>query len=109
MGARRGSRGASGWSRSSLPPTWRRARASRRAVWRNWAGDQRCEPAGFASPQTVGETTRALEQARATGRKVRVVASGHSFTDIACTDGLMLRLEGMRKLLDVDSSTGLVK
>jgi len=33
---------------------------------------------------------------------VRVAGSGHSFTDIACTDGLMLDLSRMRRVLAVD-------
>ena len=33
---------------------------------------------------------------------MRVAGSGHSFTDIACTDGLMLDLSGMRRVLRAD-------
>ena len=41
--------------------------------------------------------------------RVRVAGSGHSFSDIACTDGLQLRLHGLSKVLDVDRSSGLVR
>ena len=40
---------------------------------------------------------RALEGAA----RVKVAGSGHSFTDIACTDGLMVDLSGMRRVLGV--------
>ena len=36
--------------------------------------------------------------------RVKVAGSGHSFTDIACTDGLMLDLSGMRRVLSVEGS-----
>jgi L-gulonolactone oxidase len=78
-------------------------------MWRNWAGDQQCVPEAIDHPSTGAELRAALERAREAGRRVRVAASGHSFTDIACTDGHMLRLEGMNRLLDVDRGSGLVK
>jgi L-gulonolactone oxidase len=77
--------------------------------WRNWAGDQRCVPAAIETPGSRGELIGAVGRAAAAGRTVRAVASGHSFTDIACIDGAMLRLEGLDRVLDVDRSSGLVK
>ncbi len=40
---------------------------------------------------------------------VRAVGSGHSFSDIACTDGMQLQLHGLSKVLDVDRGSGLVR
>lgn len=40
---------------------------------------------------------------------VRVAGSGHSFSDIACTDGMQLRLDGLSQVLDVDRESGLVR
>ena len=37
-------------------------------------------------------------------RRVKVAGSGHSFTDIACTDGTMVDLSGMNRLLGVDGT-----
>jgi FAD-linked oxidoreductase len=78
-------------------------------MWRNWAGDQQCVPAAVMCPTTLDELRAAVERAREAGQRVRVAASGHSFTDIACTDGHMLRMEDMNRLLEVDPTTGLVK
>ncbi|HEU4701883.1 MAG TPA: D-arabinono-1,4-lactone oxidase [Conexibacter sp.] len=78
-------------------------------MWRNWAGDQRCEPAAFERPGTVAEIVAALERAAAAGQRVRVAGSGHSFTDAACTDGRLLSLERMDRVLDVDRASGLVR
>ncbi len=36
------------------------------------------------------------------GRRVKVVGAGHSFTDIACTEGVMVSLDNYDRVLDVD-------
>ena len=84
-------------------------RSRRAGEWRNWTGDQVCKPAAFERPGSVAEVADALTRARARGEKARVVGSGHSFTDAALTDGTMLSLERMDRLLDVDETTGSVK
>jgi len=78
-------------------------------MWRNWAGDQRCDPAAVERPGSVAEIAAALERAAAAGQRVRVAGSGHSFTDAACTDGRLLSLERMDRVLDVDRASGLVR
>jgi L-gulono-1,4-lactone dehydrogenase len=78
-------------------------------MWRNWAGDQRCSPTAFERPGGVAEIAAALERAAVAGERVRVAGSGHSFTDAACTDGRLLSLERMDRVLDVDRSSGLVR
>jgi len=77
--------------------------------WRNWAGDQRCTPAEIERPGTRPELVEAIGRAARAGRGVRAAASGHSFTDIACTEGTMLRLERLNCVLDLDRASGLVR
>jgi L-gulono-1,4-lactone dehydrogenase len=79
------------------------------AGWRNWAGDQRCRPALRRSPRTIEELARAIVEARESGLRVRLSGAGHSFSDIALTDGLMLSMERMRRVLDLDVASGLVR
>src|SRR6476620_445764 len=79
------------------------------AEWRNWAGDQRCLPAATSRPRSVAELSDAVGRAAAAGSRVRVVGSGHSFRDVALTDGVMVSLENMRELLDFDRDSGLVR
>ena len=43
-----------------------------------------------------------MKRAAAEGRRVKVSASGHSFTDIACTDDVMLRLDALDALVSVN-------
>jgi L-gulonolactone oxidase len=86
------------------------SRAARIAPeWRNWAGDQACRPAAIEHPANAAEVAEAIGRARAAGRKVRVAGAGHSFTDAVLTDGTLLTLDRMRRVLDVDRSSGLAR
>jgi len=67
-------------------------------AWTNWARQQRCAPERVETPGSEDELVRAVAGAR----RVKVAGSGHSFTDIACTDGVMLDLSRMRRVLGVD-------
>src|SRR6195256_298437 len=78
-------------------------------MWRNWAGDQQCVPAAIERPGTVGELQDVVSRAGERGQQVRAAASGHSFTDTACTDGVMVRLDRMNRVLEVDRAAGLAK
>ncbi len=78
-------------------------------AWHNWAGDERCAPAAIERPTSIAEIAAALERAAARGQRVRVAGAGHSFSDIALTDGCLLRLDRMSRLLEVDRSSGLVR
>ncbi|MEU1957635.1 D-arabinono-1,4-lactone oxidase [Nocardia sp. NPDC019304] len=77
--------------------------------WVNWAGDQRCAPALLAAPGSVGELAGLLADAEADDRTVRVAGSGHSFTDTVLTDGTLLSLAKLNRVLDVDRAAGLVR
>lgn len=77
--------------------------------WRNWAREQHCRPVAIERPRSRAELTEAVAGAAARGLSVRAAGSGHSFTDIALTDGVMLHLEALDRVLDADPSSGLVK
>jgi L-gulonolactone oxidase len=77
-------------------------------TWRNWTGDQHCAPAQIARPTSEDELAEIIAQAAARGLPVRAVGSGHSFTDIACTDGVLVETSGMQRVIDADAESGLV-
>jgi L-gulono-1,4-lactone dehydrogenase len=79
------------------------------AEWRNWAGDQRCDPAVVERPGSRDELAAVVARAAARREPIRAVGSGHSFTGIALTDGLMLQLDRLDRLLGADRASGLVK
>jgi len=79
------------------------------ATWANWAGDERCSPTALRRPASTEELAAAVASAAREGLRVRVAGSGHSFSDIACSEGLLLSMERMTGVLDVDASGGLVR
>ena len=72
-------------------------------TWTNWGGNQTCAPVEVVHARSEDEIAAAVGRAAARGLKVKPTASGHSFTDIACTDGMMLRLEDYNRVLGVDA------
>ncbi|HET9153949.1 MAG TPA: D-arabinono-1,4-lactone oxidase [Solirubrobacterales bacterium] len=86
----------------------RRARAAS-GEWVNWAGDQSCRPARLVRPGSRDELAEAVAAAAEAGERVRVAASGHSFTEAALTEGTMLRLERLSGVQDADRQSGLVR
>ena len=79
------------------------------AEWRNWAGDQRCVPARIERPRDRGDLIESVKRACDQGLTVRAVGSGHSFTDAACTGGVLFEMGGLDRVLDVQRDAGLVK
>ena len=67
-------------------------------VWANWAREQRCAPERIERPKSEAELVEAVTRAD----RVTVAGSGHSFTDIACTDGVMVDMSSMNRVLAVD-------
>jgi len=78
-------------------------------LWRNWSGEQRCAPLRIERPASREALVEAVGRGAAEGLPVRVAGSGHSFTDIACTDGVLLDLAGLDRVLDADPESGLVR
>ena len=79
------------------------------AQWANWAGDERCSPAAIRRPGSVQELAETVAGAAREGSRVRVAGAGHSFSDIACSDGLMIGMERLSSVLEVDRDAGLVR
>ena len=73
-----------------------------RPHWHNWAGNQQCTPERIERPSSEQGLIRVVKQAAATGRRVKVVGSGHSFTGIALTDGRLVQLSNYGRVLSID-------
>jgi len=74
--------------------------------WQNWTGDERCMPVAIERPASLDQLSAAIAGARSKGLPVRVAGAGHSFSDIVCSDGLLLKLDRMAGVLDIDRSAG---
>jgi FAD-linked oxidoreductase len=71
-------------------------------LFRNWAGTATAQPHALHSPNGESEIVAIVRAAAQAGRRVKVVGAGHSWSDIACTDGDLLQLDGMGRVLRVD-------
>ena len=70
--------------------------------WTNWTGLASASPAQELSPLDAGEVAEAVAAARQQHLTVKMPGTGHSFTDIAVTDGLLLRPDALRGVVGVD-------
>jgi FAD/FMN-containing dehydrogenase len=57
-------------------------------------------PAARAQPDSEDEVSE-LVRAAAKGARIKVVGAGHSWSDIACTDGMLLSLDRLDRVLEV--------
>ena len=71
-------------------------------TWTNWAQLVEAHPAQEVSPHDPDEVVEAVVAARHQHLRVKMTGSGHSFTSIAATDGLLLRPSGLRGITAVD-------
>ena len=78
-------------------------------MWRNWTGDEACEPAVVERPASAAAVAAAVTRAAAAGRTVRVAGSGHSFTPAVLTDGMLLDVSWMTGVVDADHGSGRVR
>jgi FAD-linked oxidoreductase len=72
-------------------------------AWRNWAGNQRAQPARTVVARDAGEVAAAVRAAADAGLRVRALGSGHSFSAVgtpvdvavvAPADPALLRVDG---------------
>jgi L-gulono-1,4-lactone dehydrogenase len=79
------------------------------ARWRSWSGRVTATPAAIARPSSVAEVQETVRRAAERGLRVRPVGSGHSFTPLAWTDGVLVDLARLRGLVGVDAAAGVVR
>ncbi len=77
--------------------------------WRNWGGNVRATPAQVVHVGTREGVADAVRRAEASGLRVRVSGSGHSFTPLVATDGLLLHVDRLSGVLGFDRGTRRVR
>jgi FAD-linked oxidoreductase len=82
--------------------------AGARAGWRNWAGNVTARPARQAVPRSAAQVADQVRRAAADGLTIRMTGTGHSFTAVAATAGVLLRPDGLTAIRSVDAAAGLV-
>ncbi|WP_328422498.1 D-arabinono-1,4-lactone oxidase [Streptomyces sp. NBC_00443] len=76
--------------------------SGRNGTWRNWSGTVAARPAREVTPASVEELAAAIRRAGEDGLRVKAVGSGHSFTSIAATDGVLIRPQLLTGIRDID-------
>ncbi|MFA5606893.1 MAG: D-arabinono-1,4-lactone oxidase [Leucobacter sp.] len=74
-------------------------------AWRNWGRTVRARPTSVVAPCSVAEVQRIVRAAVETGRRVKPVGAGHSFTAIAAPDDILMNLDGLSGLIRIDRET----
>ncbi len=71
--------------------------------WVNWSGSQRCTPARFVAPRARARSSRRpIVEGPA---PVRVAGAGHSFSGGVATEGTLISLDHLARVLDADAAT----
>ncbi|MFD7876551.1 D-arabinono-1,4-lactone oxidase [Streptomyces sp. NPDC059766] len=82
--------------------------SGKNGTWRNWGGNVSARPAREVMPASVEELAAAVRKAAEDGLKVKAVGTGHSFTAIAATDGLLIRPQLLTGIRNIDREAGTV-
>ncbi len=71
----------------------------------NWSGNQIYFPEHIAQPETEEEIITLVRQARKTGKTIRPIGSGHSFTAVCVTDQVLVTLDGYQGIISINAAT----
>jgi L-gulonolactone oxidase len=74
----------------------------RRGTWTNWAGNQSSRPQWINEPASESDIADIVARAATTKRTVKAVGAGHSFTATALTNGHLLNMKHLNKIIHVD-------
>jgi L-gulonolactone oxidase len=83
-------------------------RTATRTSWTNWGKNQACSPVAIRHPGSEDEIVQCVQEALDAEHRVKVVGAGHSFTSIACTDGVLVDLDRYGRVLGHDESADTV-
>lgn len=70
--------------------------------WSNWSGSVQCSPRRIAQPGSEAEFADLVRHCAASGGRLRVVGSGHSFTPVCATDETLVLLDRLSGVTAID-------
>jgi L-gulono-1,4-lactone dehydrogenase len=76
--------------------------------WHNWAGNVTVRPRRVVTPGSAEEVAAEVRRAADDGLQVRMTGTGHSFTPVAVTAGVLLLPERLTGIRAVDIAAGTV-
>lgn len=74
--------------------------------WSNWSGSVVCRPSRIERPRDEEELAAGVRRAAGAGLAVRAFGSGHSFSPVAATDGVLMSLDALAGVESHDASRG---
>ncbi|KAL3436658.1 D-arabinono-1,4-lactone oxidase-domain-containing protein [Aspergillus tetrazonus] len=83
-------------------------RASSGHLHHTWARTFYSRPQLYIQPQSLAEIQKVVNLARRCRRRLVVVGSGHSPSDLTCSSAWMVNLDNFNRILSVDRETGIV-
>ncbi|CAB4422990.1 unnamed protein product [Rhizophagus irregularis] len=69
----------------------------------NWSKVFECKPELFFMPENEDDIIKIVELAKRYNKNVRAIGAGHSPSDLACTEGLMINMDNFNKIIEIDS------
>ncbi|MDK1475932.1 D-arabinono-1,4-lactone oxidase [Streptomyces sp. 549] len=87
---------------------WSRRSDRRSDTWRNWAGNTGSRPLRTVAPSTTSALAEVVRRAAEDGLPVKAVGTGHSFTSVAGTSGVLIRPERLCGVRAIDRAAGTV-
>ena len=61
--------------------------------WINWSGSVKCNPREILMPESQQEIISIIQNCMVQKSSIRVVGSGHSFTELVATSGTLVSLD----------------
>ncbi|TIX88168.1 MAG: FAD-binding protein, partial [Mesorhizobium sp.] len=77
-------------------------------IWRNWVSNQVCRVKHFEMPSSDHDVCSTIKAAASNDLRVRVVGTGHSYTPIVPTDGVLISAERLSGIENIDPTSGSV-
>ena len=74
-------------------------------TWHNHTGNQRCQPREIVTPSSLEELVALVKRAERERTTVRAVGAGHSWSDAALTEGILVLPERLGGLDELDDGT----
>ncbi|CAG8443904.1 7490_t:CDS:10 [Diversispora eburnea] len=71
----------------------------------NWAKTFTCVPELYFEPECEEDVIMIIELAKTHNKKLKAIGSGHSPSDLPCTDGFMVNMDKFNRVLTVDQDT----
>ncbi|MCG3042483.1 D-arabinono-1,4-lactone oxidase [Streptomyces fenghuangensis] len=88
--------------------TARRAGRPAPPTWRNWAGNATARPLRTSAPSTTEALAEVVRRAAEDGLTVKAAGTGHSFTPVAVTEGVLIRPDRLTGIRRIDREAGTV-